>query len=403
VSVGPWYILKPGRETEINLSGTTASWSVTGADGCVVLDWLPERFEQSLPIVIRSEQYYSPDHESSIIAEKPVDELTINLLPLEKLSGRVTHADGRPATGMAVVVRGQGTTHHGFHGGTRTDRDGRYELKVYSEQAYLVAAGDGKWAAPCRADILVRAGQPVDHVDLVLGPTARLHGRVTVGRDQRPVANTWISAVIDKGPITKELPRKADDRYYYGLSMNFNAQTDAEGRYEFRLAPGDYQLRGPARTETVKLSIPAADSTAEIVQDFHMPRAETGPFAGRVVDRAGKPLPGAIVEGHYASMDARRWFGETKADEHGAFQIERSLDPLVIHARSTDGKLAGVARSDSEATQGEIVVAPTANASGRLKDMDGKPLAQKELTYGIRIYQGSRYRARLAIISAAPR
>ena len=119
-----------------------------------------------------------------------------------------------------------------------------------------------------------------------------------------------------------------------------------------------------------------------------MPRVETGPFAGKVVDGDGKAVPGAILEGRYASMEARRWFGETKSDEHGAFQVERSLDPLVVFARSADGRLAGILRSDAEATMGHVVVGPVAMATGRLKDLDGKPLARKDLTYGIRIYQG---------------
>src|SRR6185436_19292082 len=143
----------------------------------------------------------------------------------------------------------------------------------------------------------------------------------------------------------------------------------------------------------VKLTIPATDPPAEVVQDFHMPRAETGPLAGRVVDRDGKPVPGAVVEGRYASSQARRWFGETKCDDKGRFQIERSLDRLVIHARNENGSLAGTEDSDSEETETTVVIGPVATATGRLLDLDGKPVAERELTYSIRVYTGEPLRS----------
>jgi protocatechuate 3,4-dioxygenase beta subunit/thiol-disulfide isomerase/thioredoxin len=395
VRIGPWTIHKPGAEAEINLSGTAATWPATDESGVTLIDWLPERFEQALSFINRVEGYYSTNHSAYMLADKPVEELTFNLLPLVSLSGRVTHADGSAAAGAEVAVRGQGTNHATFHGATKTDAQGCYQLKVYSEQAYLVMASLPPLISPVRDGILVRIDRPASGVDLVLGPSTRVHGRVTVGSVERPVPKpkTYLSAVIDRGSITKELPRAADDRTYYGLSMHFHAQTDAEGNYEFLLGPGEYRLSGPARSEPVKLTIPETDAPTEIVQDFHMPRPETGPLAGRVVDQSGKPVPGAKVEGRYASDHARRWFGETKCDEQGAFRIERSLDPLVIHAMSADGQLAGVARSDVEATEVQIVVGPVTTATGRLKDLEGKTLAGKVLNYGIRIYMGEPQRS----------
>lgn len=388
VKVGPWYLRKPGYEADINLSGVPNLRTETDAKGVAVLDWLPEKFEQGLPITSQSDDYYALEHSSSIKAEKPASELTIEMLPMERLSGRVTHADGRPASGMMVSINGQGTSRNGFHGGVQTDNEGRYQLKVYSEQAYLVRAGDEAFASPCRGDIVVRAGHAVEGVDLVLGRATRVRGRVTMGKNKAPVASYNLSAIIDKGEITKDIPRKANDRVYHALQMYFNAQTDAEGKYEFHLGPGDYQISGPARTESVKLTIPPKDPPAGVVQNFHMPRAETGPLAGRVVDRDAKPVPGAVVEGRYASSQARRWFGETKCDDKGGFQIERSLDRLIIHARNENGSLAGTTDSDPEETEATVVIGPVAKATGRLLDLDGKPVAGRELTYGIRVHVG---------------
>ena len=393
VPIGPWTIHKPGAEANINLSGTSASWPATDATGTVVFDWLPERFEQGLSFVNRAEGYYSTDHSVYMTAAEPVEELTFKLLPLVKLSGRVTHADGRPAAGAMIAVRGQGTSRNAFHGGTTADAQGHYELEVYSEQAYLIMASLDKLVSPLRSDLVVRIDRPVTGVDLVLGPATRVHGHVTMGADKRPVPQVYMQAVLDRGPIGKDLPRKEDDRTYYGLAMYFSARTDAEGQYSIQLGPGEYRLSGPARAEPVKFTIPPAGAPSEIVHDFHMPRAESGPLVGHVVDADGKPVPGAKVEGRYASDHARRWFGATKCDEQGTFNIERSLDPLVIHGKSADGRLAGIARSEAEATEVKVVVGPVASASGRLKDLDGQPIVGRELRYGIRVWTGEPLRS----------
>ena len=107
-----------------------------------------------------------------------------------------------------------------------------------------------------------------------------------------------------------------------------------------------------------------------------------------VADAQGKPVPGAVVRGRYASGQARRWFHDQTTDEKGRFRIERSLDPLVLHASAPGGRLGGVKHVDAEANGTKIVVGPLATAIGRLKGTDGKALRDRELTYGIRVYDG---------------
>jgi thiol-disulfide isomerase/thioredoxin len=119
-----------------------------------------------------------------------------------------------------------------------------------------------------------------------------------------------------------------------------------------------------------------------------MPRPETGPFTGTVVDGDGKPVAGAVVSGIYASSAARGWFREIRADATGTFTTERSLDPLVLHARTPDGTGAGVARVDAEAAQAQVVIRPVATASGRLIDPEGKPYVGRKVVSGVRVYMG---------------
>ena len=93
-----------------------------------------------------------------IMAKPPTDLVTVTLVPAETLSGRVTHSDGRPAAGIVVSASGQGPGNSRCNRSASTDTDGRYAMDVTSEHAYVVRVDNRQWAAPYRADVLVRAG-----------------------------------------------------------------------------------------------------------------------------------------------------------------------------------------------------------------------------------------------------
>ena len=383
VEIGPWLIQKPGHESQMN--GMNAAFLKTDDHGVATIDWLPARAEHGFSILSSSSTHYSPENAAYLPADKPVDEVTIAFLPCEQLSGQVTTADGRPAAGVALTVQGQGAGSKSFHNETTTDSEGRYALKVYSEQAYIITASKDDMAAPYKSGLLVRAGKPVGGVNLVLGPGTRVKGQVTVGKARLPVAETSVQAVIDKGSIPDELKRK-NDRVYHEMSMYFWKQTDKDGRFEFLLGPGEYTIRGPARTNSLKLAIPAENPPLEIVRNFTMPRPEFGPFTATIVDADGKPVAGAVVDGAYQSQNG--WFTRIKADAQGTIKVQRSLDPLLIFAESPDKSHAAVLQVDAEATQARIVLKPTATASGRLTDPEGKAIAGRPLSFGIRVHRG---------------
>ena len=208
VKVGPWLIAKPGHAAQANLGGISRTWNGTGKDGLVTLDWLPAHVTGKISIMAHSADWYSSDNATWIDPEKPVDEVTITQLPYERLSGRIATADGQPVSGVSVMVEGQGSGNNGFRGGMVTGADGRYSLRVYSEQAYIVTATKGDMAAPYKSGVVVRAGRPVERLDMTLARATRVKGRVTVGKDHQPVAETSVQAVIDKGSIPEELKRR---------------------------------------------------------------------------------------------------------------------------------------------------------------------------------------------------
>jgi uncharacterized GH25 family protein/thiol-disulfide isomerase/thioredoxin len=386
-NVGPWLFQKPEREADINLGGMLNRWPATGPDGTIVLGWWPDIPKYTGSLLVHSEGYYVPDHAIWLKPDKPAEEVTITVFPLERLSGRVTGLDGKPAAGVKVEFQGQGAGSNQFSGSRLTDADGQFEAKVYSEQAYIVTATLGNLAAPYREDVVVRAGKAADGVDLVLGKATKIRGRVTVGKDDRPQAKAYVTLVISKGRVPAEFGQSSK-RASREISFRTWVETDAAGRYEFLVGPGEYKVEGPARVDPTQVLIPAEDPPAEMVVDLKMPRPETGPFTVTVVDAQGKPIAGTTVDGTYASIQARSWFHRQKTDEKGTFQVERSLDPIVLQASSADGKLGGIIRSEAEATEARIVVGPLATATGRLLDTSGKPVPKRKLNWAIQVHMG---------------
>jgi hypothetical protein len=392
VRVGVGNIRKPGRKLGIYLPDVSYSiwadalWPITNEDGIAVFDWLPKRFERDLPIRIHTEEYFARDSSMNLMADKPIEDLTIPLLPIEELSGRVTYADGRPVAGARIWAQGTGV----FPSATSqasTDAVGRYVMRVWSEHAYIVVAHfGGRWASQYRADIVVRAGRSMEDVDLVLRPATRLRGRLTFAESGGPAYGIDLDLELKMGEVFSE-PRRAKDREHNALRMNFYRKTDNDGRYEFSLAPGEYQLKTRPGTEVGKIKISANNPPAEIVRDLQVPRPETGPFSGVVLDEEERPVLGAIVEGHYASPTQSR-FPKIKTGDQGWFVTERSFHPLVLRAQSPDNGRAGIGRIDAEAPRVKIIVKPVEKAFGRLLDLQGKSLAGKEVQYGIRVFAG---------------
>ncbi|WP_165234934.1 carboxypeptidase regulatory-like domain-containing protein [Aquisphaera insulae] len=380
ILAGPWYFTKPDHEAEIN--GLTDVFRTTDADGVAVFDWLPAKVHGRLNISVHSMDFFTPDHFVPVPEDAAGDTITATFLPFERLSGRVTTADGRPAAGAIVRLKGQGSGLNGFQGETRTGDDGRYAIRVHTEEAYVLTASRDDLAAPYRFGVVVRPGKPADGLDFILGPGTRLKGRVTVGKDRKPAPDVNLGVIIERGSIPDEL-KKPGNRIRRGMSLWTWARTDADGRYEFLVGPGEYRIQGPPRVEGGTLTIPATNAPREIVRDYAMPRAELAPFAISVVDEAGKPVPGARIDGAYQSMTG--YFTPTRADAAGKVRINRSLDPLVLMAETPDRARCGILRMGEEAAEATITVKPAAFAEGRLTDPGGKPLAGLTLDYGVRI------------------
>ncbi len=265
---------------------------------------------------------------------------------------------------------------------TRTAGDGTYELRISPGEAYAVFVQDKDWAAPSRLDVIVRQGKSVEGVDFQLSRGTLLHGTVAVGTGNLPASDQYIWLDENGGRAPEEF-REKGDTYAHEIRRQFGERTDSAGHYSIRVGPGTYTLMGPPRTPSEKITI---NDETELVRDFRMPRPEKGTFTGWV-KLAGAGVTG--VAGAKVEIMANNGHGipiTVTADAKGHFRAERDLDPLVICAKSADGKLGAIVEVGAEDPQVVINLSPTATATGVLLDEKGGPAANQELYWGRRVY-----------------
>jgi 5-hydroxyisourate hydrolase-like protein (transthyretin family) len=222
------------------------------------------------------------------------------LLPLElprgvDVRGSVVDQKGRPASGARVEATWSHAVGHLQLATAATDRQGRFTLAGLDPLAELTikARHDG---SPDFGELIVKAETTLSQPALLkLGKdrTTTLGGWVLDASGQ-PVAGAtvrvWRMArdkaqrVVDLEPILS-----ADGR--------IAVRTDAEGRYQ---APGHVffpdeffaESSAPGRLSSRSGSVRLERAGGEIPA---IELRQVRPIGGRVVDRQGKPIPGAVV------------------------------------------------------------------------------------------------------------
>ncbi|MFO1007374.1 MAG: carboxypeptidase regulatory-like domain-containing protein [Planctomycetaceae bacterium] len=387
VSVYPWLLLKPDQPEDLNLSYLVDQFSATSdSQGELVFDWIPQWQSQSLQLWpssndhVRQRGKYDPKTGDGSV--------TMTLDRLVPLRGKAIHVDGSPAVGITIRAKGEGYEFDDFDGGTTTNENGQYELKVAPNMIYLVVAGGPKVASDPRTGFAVWPKQPVENIDFIMRPATRLHGRITQGPDKQPVKDFQVYSYqygIDGLSLPEiKLPNPKDENKWVCPMIVHHAKTDETGHYELFVGSGKFDIRGPSQNSIEKFEI-KGEQQREF--NFEAPRPEAGPLQGLVKTADNVPVANAKVSSVYRHDTSHRSF-EAVTNEQGAFNVTRQLHRTVIHAVSEDGKLAGLVEIDEEVPSTEITIGPLASATGRLLDEDGKPLVGQKITYGIRVHMG---------------
>jgi Carboxypeptidase regulatory-like domain/Thioredoxin-like len=307
----------------------------------------------------------------------------------EKVTGDVKTVGGKPAAGATVEAGGSGYEFDQVGQTVKTDASGAFEFWLAPEAYYEFEARGDKTIAP-RQKRVIRPGVPVQPLSFVLAPATHVHGRLVRAKDKSPVRQATVFVQTkDLGynslPESQQLPRPRNTRRGIGPVLFRSTSTDADGRFEFFLAPGKYALNwGPAQVEVT--------DQKEIVVDLVDKRPDRIALKGRVVLKSDttRGVAGARVEGVFTdnTIGYAQPF-QAVADPDGRFETTRPDGKMLVWASS--GTLAGAAPIGAGDKTVVIPIAPTASATGVVIDQaTGQPAANREIDFAVKLPAGGR-------------
>jgi hypothetical protein len=385
--VQPWYFSKPKKGEDLNLGSLDEFKVVTDAAGSARFLTVPADNTGKVTFLVMTKDYHSPERPVFDL-EGESSQVVARLLPLVPVSGRATFANGLPAADIEVSAVGDGMTFNGFRGTTRTDEKGLFRMTVFPDQFYLFSAANKHSASPVDPRV-IRLGEPVDDIELVLRNATRVYGQLTVGDDRRPLANEYLALYRHAGedfyyklPPDQQLPNPSKrNKAVFPVLVN-STHTDSDGRFEFIAGPGHCYVIGPHGTERPRFEI---TSQAELEVNLHTARPRTERLVGRVLaPETNISVAEAKIIGVPRLADGL--YLNAIADANGKFSVDRTPCETMFMATSADGKLAGAVMVKPDDTACLISLAPNQSLSGRLLDAKtGDPLPNREVSCSIKI------------------
>jgi protocatechuate 3,4-dioxygenase beta subunit len=240
-----------------------------------------------------------------------------------RINGRVmSRVSGAKVGGAHVWLQAAGGN-LGISKQTWTDASGRFTLTGLPEGTFNVLTDEppdgANWTVRAAPTVAVRPGAVAEvEIDLIEG--VLVEGVVVAADTGRPVAG---AAVALHGPARPPTSHAV-----------LRAETDREGRYRFRLPPGE--------TEFFVQAIPPGYTTPPHEENLHRVDIPTdvktfpGPtlkvlrsteLDGRILDARGRPVPQARVVGLCRAGTCVRLGGPAVvADGQGRFRLEQGPD-----------------------------------------------------------------------------
>jgi hypothetical protein len=383
IEIAPIKLFKRGKLYSVNLSGSSAR-ARTDEQGLATFDWFPSEVQEGISFCLAGGSY-SLLKWPLLEVDKLEEELTVQVFRLVSISGKVTRPDGSPAAGILIDAEGVGLAYPAGSGRNRTAADGSYKMELPPNQSYMVYVNDADWAATSRTGVVVREAQPRADIDVRLQPGSLIRGRVTAGPASQPAPGVAVM-LFEQGPVVPAGTLVDQPAELVGGAPRI-ADTDSDGRFAFRVGPGDYRLTGPSQPGVDAESEPLRIGEGQYLQrDFQLPRLVRPFRLVRGVVRAEKPDGRPIGAGVVIAepIGARIPPAHGLADEKGCFELYRPFDAGLVYARDPAGKLAGYAKVEEDEDAEVVIVAePAAIARGRVVDRWGMPYKGISVGYSL--------------------
>jgi uncharacterized GH25 family protein len=263
--------------------------------------------------------------------------------PNPPVAGRVLAPDGRPAAGAWVVAEGPRGPGFEEARSTRASESGRFRFAAVAPGTRIRARHNGMETTEA---IEVKGGEADLTLQLRDNPQASL--RVVVKDEEgKPVPGAKVQLIVLSAATGLTF---TDPRWV----------TDAGGEYVFQKLSTDrrYSLWveadgfgvGQAKVKPLKPGEKSVADPIVLVRSNHL-------IKGRVVTKAGDPVPGVQVEINGSSTGHQT----TKTDDQGRFRfkVARGAQP-VIFMRNEDGESVGARMAKESNEDVELVYDPAA-------------------------------------------
>jgi protocatechuate 3,4-dioxygenase beta subunit len=307
----------------------------------------------------------------------------IEATDLPALTGRLVTPEGLPAAGVEIVVESLTAGRGSGERRATVDTEGRFRIAPLRPGPFVLRIDHPDFSRTSHSVWIPETTTLMDLGEIRLAPAATLEGEV-VDEQGRPLQEAQMQLLQARTSVHDEATMLV-----YQSDARSPLATGAEGLFRFE------RLRAGLRFD---LFVSHPGHPASYVSGVEVPRQEplrivlqTGrTLTGRVVDDAGRPVPGASVH-RIRSMEAQRELERTDAE--GRFELRLLKPGPLAFAANADGFLPQVVRlqipEKGEPSSIEIVLDRGAAVAGRVLDEQGGPVAGATVQVYIVSFEGS--------------
>ena len=382
VAILPAMVKKATESMEFVFNSSMDEFSrITDEDGRVVFDWLPA-WDTRDAIIFQPKSMNTSFDESLAYRYQGGDGThTIRFRPLFPIRGTVRDSLGRPVGGVLLRAQGAGYQREGFETFGISEADGQYEIMAEANRIYLIVVVPPDRVAAPQTGFALLPGEIKEGIDFQLQDPISVSGRLTSGPDRLVLGGETVILTLkgksleDLGDVRLPNP----DPYERHIQPRYQlfSKTDSEGRYQFHVGPGDYELRAPTPLKPVAFEL---TSGRPFNHEFHLEHAFEGPFEIlATIGQPPKPAQSATIRLEYHDPAVAPAIDGT-TDAEGRFAMRRRMEPALVKVVTPDDSHVALVDLGTTAEPLSVSLKPATSFTGRLVDeATGSPLVKSDV------------------------